>query len=132
MSPASASCWRPADPRARAARALRPNPGCPPGTEPSAGPHVAVQHAFGSAHRGPRRIPRWTGVIPRALIADRSGPLAAGDRGEAVGRRRQPVPGLAAGRDDRLVVRPDAMAELVLPQVLPDVLDRVQLGAVAR
>src|SRR4051794_16355235 len=72
------------------------------------------------------------GVIPTALIADRSGPLAAGDRGQAVGRRRQPVPGLAAGRDDRLVVRPDAMAGLVLAQVLPHVLDRVQLGAVAR
>src|SRR3954452_10095148 len=67
-----------------------------------------------------------TQLIPTALIADRSGPLAAGDRGQAVGRRRQPVPGLAAGRDDRLVVRPDAMAELVLPQVLPHVLDRVQ------
>ncbi len=71
-------------------------------------------------------------VIPTALIGDRFRPLAAGDRGEPVGRRRQPVPGVAAGRDDRLVVRPDAMAELVLPQVLPHVLDRVQLGAVAR
>src|SRR3954451_16208664 len=71
-------------------------------------------------------------VIPRALIADRSGPLAAGDRGQAVGRRHEPVPGLAAGRDDGLVVRPDPQAELVLPQVLPHVLDRVQLGAVAR
>src|SRR4051794_6875717 len=69
-------------------------------------------------------------VIPTALIGDRFRPLAAGDRGEPVGRRREPVPGLAAGRDDRLVVRPDAMAELVLPQVLPHVLDRVQLGRV--
>src|SRR5207245_9229608 len=62
-------------------------------------------------------------LIPTALIGDRFCPLAAGDRGEPVGRRRQPVPGVAAGRDDRLVVRPDAMAELVLPQVLPHVLD---------
>src|SRR4051812_31647047 len=75
-------------------------------------------------------IRRGAPIIPRALIDDRSGPLAAGDRGQAVGRRRQPVPGLAAGRDDGLVVRPDAMAELVLPQVLPHVLDRVQLGRV--
>src|SRR4051812_17181591 len=60
------------------------------------------------------------------LIADRFGPLAAGDRGQAVGRRREPVPRLAAGRDDGLVVRPDPQAELVLPQVLPHVLDRVQ------
>src|SRR4051794_9054609 len=73
-----------------------------------------------------------TQLIPTALVTDRFGPLAAGDRGEPVGRRRQPVPGVAAGRDDRLVVRPDAMAELVLPQVLPHVLDRVQLGRVGR
>src|SRR4051794_41638935 len=71
-------------------------------------------------------------LIPTALVADRSGPLAAGDRGEPVGRRHEPVPGLAAGRDDRVVVGPDPQAELVLAQVLPDVLDRVQLGAVAR
>src|SRR3954452_1281565 len=71
-------------------------------------------------------------LIPSALIDDRLRPLAAGDRGEPVGRRQQPVPGVAAGGDDGLVVRPDAMAELVLAQVLPDVLDRVQLGAVAR
>src|SRR3954471_14630716 len=71
-------------------------------------------------------------LIPTALVADRFGPLAAGDRGEPVGRRHEPVPGLAAGRDDRVVVGPDPQAELVLAQVLPDVLDRVQLGAVAR
>src|SRR4051812_29553145 len=76
---------------------------------------------------------RYTVILPfilTALIGDWFRPLAAGDRGEPVGRRRQPVPGLAAGRDDRLVVRPDAMAELVLAQVLPHVLDRVQLGCV--
>src|SRR4051794_35222191 len=55
-------------------------------------------------------------LIPTALVADRFGPLAAGDRGEPVGRRQEPVPGLAAGRDDRLVVGPDAQAELVLAQ----------------
>src|SRR5436305_14953208 len=71
-------------------------------------------------------------IIPTALIGDRFRPLAAGDRGQAVGRRHEPVPRLAAGRDDGLVVRPDPQAEFVLPQVLPHVLDRVQLGAVAR
>src|SRR4051794_14233198 len=65
-------------------------------------------------------------LIPTALIADRSGPLAAGGRGQAAGRRRPPGPGLAAGRADRLGVRPAATAEFVLPQVLPHVLDRVQ------
>src|SRR4051794_11170110 len=65
--------------------------------------------------------------IPKALVGDRFGPLAGGDRGEPVGRRHEPVPRLAAGRDDGVVPFPDAMAELVPAQVLPDVLDRVQL-----
>ena len=69
---------------------------------------------------------RQNKLIPTALIGDRFRPLAASDRGEPVGRRRRPVSGVAAGRDDRLVVRPDPQAELVLPQVLPHVLDRVQ------
>src|SRR5919107_1369096 len=72
------------------------------------------------------------GVIPTALIADCYGPAAAGDRGEPVGHGHQRVPGLAAGRDDRVVVRPDAQAEPVLPQVLPDVLDGIQLGRAGR
>src|SRR4051794_36674182 len=80
-----------------------------------------------------KRSNSWAGrIIPTALIGDRFRPLAAGDRGQAVGRRHEPVPRLAAGRDDGLVVRPDPQAEFVLPQVLPHVLDRVQLGAVAR
>src|SRR4051812_14790422 len=69
-------------------------------------------------------------VIPTGLAADRFGPLAAGDRGEPVGGPRQPVPGLAEGRDDGVVVRPDPEAQLVLAQVLPHVLDRVPLGRV--
>src|SRR3954451_22744861 len=52
-------------------------------------------------HRSGRK-PR---LIPAALIDDRLRPLAAGDRGEPVGRRQQPVPGVAAGGDDGLVVR---------------------------
>src|SRR5690349_18801011 len=73
-------------------------------------------------------LPFEVHLIPTALVGDRFGPLAAGDRGEAVGRRHEPVPRLAAGRDDGVVALPDAMAELVLAQVLPDVLDRVRLG----
>src|SRR5690349_12007160 len=71
-------------------------------------------------------------LILTALVGDRFGPLAAGDRGEPVRRRHEPVPRLAAGRGAAVVALPDAMAELVLAQVLPDVLDRVQLGRVGR
>src|SRR5689334_15986342 len=64
-------------------------------------------------------------LIPTTPTADRFGPLAAGDRGEPVRRGHEPVPRLAAGRDDGVVARPDPQAELVLARVLPDVLGRV-------
>ena len=64
------------------------------------GPRRKIACGRGLGHARP--------VITTALIGDRFRPLAAGDRDEPVGRRRQPVPGLAAGRYDRLVVRPDA------------------------
>src|SRR5437764_15072818 len=84
---------------------------------------VAESLALGATACG---VARRHGLIPAALIADRFGPLAAGDRGEPVGRRHEPVPGLAAGGHDGVVIGPDGRAELVLPQVLPDVLDRAQ------
>ena len=71
------------------------------------------------------------GFIPPALGTDRSCPLAAGDRSDPAGHVHQRIPGLAASLDDGGVVGPDAQAEMVLAQVLPDVLDGIQLGAVA-
>ena len=47
-------------------------------------------------------------LIPAALIADRFRPLAAGDGGEPVGHAHEHVPRLTTGRDDGVVVRPDA------------------------
>jgi hypothetical protein len=38
------------------------------------------------------------------------------------------IPGVAAGIDDSIVAIEDTIAELVLAQVLPDVLDRIELG----
>jgi hypothetical protein len=80
-----------------------------------------------------------------ALIPDCFCPIAPGDGGDPIGHGHEGVPGLAAGLDDGRVVGPDAQAELVLAQVLPDILDRVhrapsrsliamgtQLGAVRR
>ena len=42
------------------------------------------------------------------------------------------IPGIAAGIDDSFVAVKDAIAELVLAQVLPDVLDRIELGRIGR
>lgn len=44
----------------------------------------------------------------------------------------EPVPGVAAGFDDGVVVFEDAVGELVLSQVLPDVLGGVEFWAVWR
>src|SRR4029079_15169735 len=71
-------------------------------------------------------------VIPTALVADRFGPLAAGNRGDPAGLGHGRVPGPATALDDRGAVAPDGGAELVLAQVLPHVLDRVKLRAVGR
>ena len=38
------------------------------------------------------------------------------------------VPGLAAGLDDRFVGVEDAIGEVVLAKILPDVFDRIELG----
>src|SRR4051795_10933115 len=105
-------------------------PCCAPGSGPTAASRRRSCRST-SPSSGSCTTP-GAGVISTALVGDRSGPLATGDRGEPVGRGHEPVPRLAAGRDDGVVALPDAMAELVLPQVLPDVLDRVQLGRVGR
>ena len=42
------------------------------------------------------------------------------------------VPGIAAGIDDGVVVFEDAIAELVLAQVLPDILDWIEFGRIGR
>ena len=42
------------------------------------------------------------------------------------------IPGVAAGIDDSVVAIEDTIAELVLAQILPDVLDRIELGRIGR
>jgi len=72
----------------------------------------ATHHAH--AHKPPKVQHR---VIPAALSADRFGPGATGDGGQALGRAHQLVPGIAAGTHDGVVAVPHAMAEEVGPQV---------------
>ena len=71
-------------------------------------------------------------LIPTASGGDRFGLFAAGDGGDAIWHGHQRVPGLAAGLDDGLKAGPDAQAELVLALIFPDVLDRIELGAIGR
>ena len=42
------------------------------------------------------------------------------------------VPGLAAGLDDRVAGVEDAIGEVVLAQMLPDVFDRIELWGIRR
>ena len=51
---------------------------------------------------------------------------------ESIGHGEEIVPGHAAGVDDGVVVVEDAEREIVLAQVFPDVLGRVQLGRIGR
>ena len=60
------------------------------------------------------------------------GPLAHADRHDAPGLIRQSVPGVAAVIDDGVVRGGNAVRQLVVAHELPNVLDRVQLGALGR
>lgn len=46
----------------------------------------------------------------------------------ATGLGRELLPGVAAGLDDGVIGGEDTIAELVRPQILPDILDRVEFG----
>ena len=55
-----------------------------------------------------------------------------GDGCESSRGRDEVSPGIAAGLDDGVVGVVDAQGEVVLAQILPDVLDRVEFGGVGR
>ena len=55
-------------------------------------------------------------------------PCPQADGGDGLRLGDEPVPGLAGGIDDGLVAVKDTVREPVDAHVLPDVLDRVQLG----
>ena len=59
-------------------------------------------------------------------------PTPHADRPDGLRLCDEPVPGVAAGVEDGVVVIEDAVREPVLSEVLPDVLDRVQLCALLR
>ena len=59
-------------------------------------------------------------------------PIPYADGHDGFGLCDEPVPGVAAGVEDGVVVIEDAVREPVLSEVLPDVLDRVQLCALLR
>ena len=56
------------------------------------------------------------------------GPISQSDGHDRLWLIDELVPGLATGLDDGVVIFDDAVREPILAEVLPDVLDRVQLG----
>ena len=70
--------------------------------------------------------------IPTPLSTDRRGPVEGAEGADAAGFVAEAVPGGAAGVEDVVVARPEAVREEALAQVEPDPLDRVQLGRVGR
>jgi hypothetical protein len=71
------------------------------------------------------------GIIPTALKLDLC-PVAEGDRGDGGLVVGEEIPGLAAFIDDVLVVIIDGDGELVLSQVLPNVLHRIEFWRIGR
>ena len=55
-------------------------------------------------------------------------PISRSDGHDRIGLVDELVPGLATGLEDGAVIFEDAVRAPVLPEILPDVLDRVQLG----
>ena len=106
------------------ARGDRQQPAEPPAPSATASPTSSGAERFRTTGAGPPRSISGRRLIPPAASAgDRFGPFAAGDGGDPFGHGHERVPGLAAGLDDGRVVGPDPQAELVLPQIFPDVLD---------
>ena len=71
-------------------------------------------------------------LILTVLVIDRFGPVSGGDGSDLARYGAEPVPGVAAGGDDGVVGLEDAGVEKVVLEELPQVLDRVELGAVGR
>ena len=70
-------------------------------------------------------------LIPTALGINLC-PPSGGDGPHDLWLSEEAVPGVAAGLDDGGVVLPNLEAEPVLAEILPDVLDGVELRAVGR
>ena len=70
------------------------------------------------------------GLIPAPLRTDRCGPVEGGEGTNAASVVEKGVPGRAAGVEDVVVARPEAMREEALAQVQPHSFDRVQLGRI--
>ena len=71
-------------------------------------------------------------VIPTPLRSDRCGPIEGAEGADAAGLGEERVPGRAAGIQDVVVGRPEAVREEALAEVQPDPLDRVELGGIGR
>ena len=80
-------------------------------------------HCGGLPPLAPCRSP---GALPTRLKSD-TRPLPAADGAYAFGIVDQEVPSLSAGLDDVVVGVPDPGAELILPQVVPDVFDCISM-----
>jgi hypothetical protein len=70
-------------------------------------------------------------VIPTALDIDRR-PVPGSDRSDAADVVDEPVPCLGTGVEDLVIAVPDTGGEFVGPQVVPDIVHRVQFWAVGR
>src|ERR671939_583113 len=86
---------------------------------------------FGGGSAMPRLASRDAiQLIPAALDIDCFCPGPSGDGADTLGQAHQPIPSLTAAVHNRRLIRPDPKAQLVLTNILPHILHRVQFGAV--
>src|ERR1700733_12902738 len=71
-------------------------------------------------------------LIPEALCTDCFCPIALNDRADAFWQSHQCVPGIAARIDDRLIVLEHLVAQEILPEILPGILDWIEFRRVWR
>src|SRR5829696_5802999 len=89
---------------------------------PSQGSNGCARPLFALSHSNAVRI-----SYQRPSLLTGVGPFAVADGGDGAGVCEEVAPGLAGRLDDGLVALEDAVREPVLAEVLPDVLDRVEL-----
>src|SRR3954447_19168014 len=93
-------------------------------------PSLAFWHSGGSTACEPSMAARPR-VIPARLDTD-TRPAAGCDRPDPVGIVHREAPGFGAGLDNGVIAVPNAVAELVAAQVVPDIFHRVQFRRVGR
>ena len=93
-------------------------------------PYVTATDGAGTDELNTERFPdmRDDNIYQRQLLLTFVRPVPQSDGHDRLWLIDELVPSFATGLDDGVIIFEDAVGEPILAQVLPDILDRVQLG----